>query len=179
MGSEHELKPPAPEGGWSEQIRRISNARVVPATESKFVQEAGILDADGRYVPEGALWRRYRPLTEEPSPAEPQEKLKGKWLWGGVLWMHFGHFLVESTGRLWPYHELGDEIEGVVFIPKRPKNKTKMVGFQTDFFDLLGIDKEVKILDAPTEIEELIVPGQGFGLGEIANGHRADAQYDP
>ncbi|UWP95316.1 glycosyltransferase family 61 protein [Aliiroseovarius crassostreae] len=170
MGSKSELKPPMPDGGWSVDIRRVEQAMILPATESNFVQNAGILEAGGQYVAEGALWRRYRPLTEEPTPAEPKEKLKGKWLWGGVLWMHFGHFLVESTGRLWPYHELEDEIEGIIFIPKRPRNKSKMVGFQTDFFDLLGIRKEIRIVSDPTEVEELIVPGQGFGLGEISNG---------
>ncbi|KPN62727.1 Protein of unknown function [Aliiroseovarius crassostreae] len=74
--------------------------------------------------------------------------------------MYFRHFLVESTGRLWPYHELDDEIEGIIFIPKRPHNKSKMVGFQVDFFDLLGIRKEIRIVSDPTEVEELIVPGQ-------------------
>lgn len=170
MGSEQELKPPSPDGGWSVSITRVGNATVVPPAESKFVQEAGIFDADRTYVPEGALWRRYRPLMEEPAFPTNADILKGKWLWGGVLWMHFGHFLVESTGRLWPYHDLKDEIEGVVFIPKRPKNKTKMVGFQTDFFELLGINKPIRVLDAPTKVEELIVPGQGFGLGQIADG---------
>ncbi len=171
MGSEYELKPPAPDGGWSESLTRVTDARIIPATESKLVQKAGVFDGDGRFIPEAALWRRHRPIMVEPDLVEPTgEKLSGKWLWGGVLWMHFGHFLVESTGRLWPYHELKDEIDGILFIPKRPRNKDKTVGFQTDFFDLLGIDALIKVLHEPTEVEELIVPGQGFGLGQISDG---------
>lgn len=171
MSSEHELERPSPDGGWSVGITHVTDARIIPPTESNLVQKAGVFDGDGNYVPEAALWRRHRPIMEQPENVVPTgEKLKGKWLWGGVLWMHFGHFLVESTGRLWPYHDLEDEIEGILFIPKRPRNKDQIVGYQTDFFDLLGVNKQIKVVFDPTDVEELVVPGQGFGLGPIADG---------
>lgn len=162
---------PSPGGGWSETITTLSNPYVVPPEVSDFVQPAGILHSDGRYCPEGALWRRYRPLTVEPlMPEGPVETLKGRWLWGGVLWAHFGHFLVESTARLWALEHLPGDIEGILYIPKRPRVGDQIRSFQRDFIDLMSPDLPMRVATEPMQVEELIVPGQGFGLGDITKG---------
>lgn len=162
---------PWPDGGWSEEIVTLTDATVVPPVESAFVQEAGILDKDGAYCPHGALWRRYRAITTEPQrPTETAEPLTGRWLWGGVLWVHFGHFLVESSSRLWALEHLDQDVDGILFIPKRPKVGDEIHGFQRDFIHLMKPDLPIKVATAPTQVEELVVPGQGFGLGQIAFG---------
>jgi len=48
---------------------------------------------------------------------------------------------------------------------------------QKEFFDLLGIKIPIRVIDTPTEIEELIVPGQGFGLGAISAGTEKFRNY--
>ncbi len=167
------LRPPLPDGGWSMQETPVKQAIVVPPVEAKqsFVQPAGVLHADGSYCGTGALWRNGRALTVEPEmPTGDLAQLKGTWLWGGVLWMHFGHFLVESTSRLWALEQWKDKIDGVLFIPKRPRNGSEVADFQTDFLTLMGADVPLKCLDAPTQVEHLIVPGQGFGLGRMIKG---------
>lgn len=162
---------PLPDGGWSQEIEHLEKALVVPATESAFQQKAGILRADGSYCDTGAFWRNFRPLTVEPEkPEGVVEKLEGRWLWGGVLWVHFGHFLVESTGRLWGLDAMASPPDGIVFISKRPARGDQTEGFQRAFFELCGIDLPIKVLTAPTEVEKLVVPGQGFGLGDIVRG---------
>ncbi len=162
---------PWPEGGWSEQRVTLDLATVVPPVESGFVQEAGVLDSDGAYCPHGALWRRYRPITVEPPvPADVGQTLEGRWLWGGVLWVHFGHFLVESTSRLWGLHDLDQPVDGILFIPKRPKVGDAVQGFQRDFISLMAPDLPIHVATDPTLVEQLVVPGQGFGLGQIAHG---------
>lgn len=162
---------PWPEGGWSEEIVTLTGATVVPPVESAFVQKAGVLDASGGYCPHGALWRRYRPITTEPDrPAEIAETLSGRWLWGGVLWVHFGHFLVESTSRLWGLEYLDKPVDGIVFIPKRPKVGDTLHGFQKDFIHMMSPGLPIHVATAPTAVEDLVVPGQGFGLGQIAFG---------
>ncbi|MDA5092933.1 glycosyltransferase family 61 protein [Aliiroseovarius sp. KMU-50] len=162
---------PLPNTGWSNSLTRVSNAHIEPATTSGFVQEAGVFDGDGTFVPQSALWRKFRQLTQEPTERNaPVERLSGKWLWGGMLWRHFGHFLVESTNRLWPYHDFEDEIEGVIFCPKRPRFTDIVMPFHRAFFEQLGISKPIKVAYEPIGVEELIVPGQGFGLGEISHG---------
>ncbi len=161
---------PEPAGGWSETIETLPGAVVVPPTDSAFVQAAGVLRADGSYCPTGALWRKFRPLTTKPPLPEKTEKLPGRWLWGGVLWVHFGHFLVESTSRLWALDALETPVDGVLFIPKRPKAGDMQRGFQRAFVDQLAPGLPIRVATEPTEVEELVVPGQGFGLGRITFG---------
>lgn len=164
-----DIGPPQPNSGWSHDIQTLQSAIVVPAKENGFVQVAGVLHSDGRYCPEGALWRNNRALTIAPSlPSGPIEELSGTWLWGGQLWNHFGHFIAESTSRLWPLPELASQIDGVLFIPKRPRKRDFVEQFQRDFVNLMEPDLPVKSVCEPVRVENLIVPGQGFGLGKIA-----------
>lgn len=165
------LTPPLSQSGWATEKQTLENAVVVPPTEQNFVQAAGVLRADGSYCSSGALWRNGRALTVKPKmPAEDIETRKGTWLWGGLLWMHFGHFLVESTARLWALDNLDEPIDGILFVPKRPRNGSEVHPFQHEFVSLMGTDAPVVSLDAPTRVERLIVPGQGFGLGSLIEG---------
>ncbi|MDQ2091409.1 glycosyltransferase family 61 protein [Marimonas arenosa] len=166
-----DLSPPKPHRGWSSDLLELENAYAVPPQESDFIQPAGVLHADGRYCPRGALWRKHRPMTLRPErPLGDVPRLGGTWLWGGMLWGHFGHFLVESTNRLWPLPQLEDRLDGLLYIPKRPRREDKVFTFQSDFLHLLGCDLPVRVITDPTRVERLFVPGQGFGLGEIAAG---------
>lgn len=165
------LHQPLPEGGWSERLVTLVDAIAVPPVESAFVQEAGVLYSDRSYCAEGALWRKYRPITTSPNPAvEVTTTLKGRWLWGGVLWAHFGHFLVESSARLWALDQIQREVDGVLFIPKRPAVGDAVRDFQRDFIHLMAPDLPIRVATEPTQVDELLVPGQGFGLGKITQG---------
>lgn len=162
---------PMPEGGWSEKIMTLQDAKVIPPTISAFTQPAGVLHSDGSYCPEGALWRRFRPITTEPDdPETVTQKLTGRWLWGGVLWAHFGHFLVESTSRIWALNRSEEPYDGILFIPKRPRVGDAVRGFQRAFLDQIAPGLPIHVATEATEVEELVVPGQGFGLGSITNG---------
>lgn len=163
-------QPPRPEGGWSSRIRTIRGALVVPATVPDMIQPAGIFDADGAYVHEGVLWRGRALMVEPPRP-RADSHLPGHWIWGGILLNHFGHFLTESTGRLWGCR---DKADGILFISKRGEaddtGEIALQSFHRLFFDLLGIDMPIQVLTRPTTVERLDVPGQGFGIGPISTG---------
>ncbi|OIQ34316.1 MAG: hypothetical protein BM559_07030 [Roseobacter sp. MedPE-SWchi] len=164
---------PMPTGGWSEEILTLGDACIVPPRISALVQPAGVFYADGSYCPEAALWRKFRPITIEPErPKKVVETLEGRWLWGGVLWAHFGHFLVESSSRLWALPDVEEDIRGVLFMPKRPKVGKEVRGFQREYLSLFGTDLPIQVVDQPTCVEELVIPGQGFGLGKITVGTR-------
>ncbi len=163
--------PPAPDAGWSRSLREVPSARVVPPVSGGLVQASGVLDAAGAHVPEGALWRRDRPISTAPQdPGKIEEKLEGTWLWGGPLWLHFGHFLAESLARLWPLETHRGKIDGILFTPKRPRNADRIKRWQWQVFSELCPGMEVKLAAAPVEVERLLVPGQGFGLGPISSG---------
>ena len=165
------LRPPIVDSGWATEEQVVENAVVVPPTEQNFVQEAGVLYSDGSYCSSGALWRNGRALTVQPKMPEGDLPVReGTWLWGGLLWMHFGHFLVESTARLWALETLNIPIDGILFAPKRPRNGSEVHAFQHEFVKLMGTEVPVVCLDAPTKVERLIVPGQGFGLGSMIEG---------
>lgn len=169
-----ERRPPMPGAPGATPLQRIDDAQVVPADKSGFVQQAGVFDSDGSYCAQAALWRKGRPMTVRPdAPPAPTQTLPGRWVWGGVLWDHFGHFIVESTSRLWPLPDLKDEIDGIVFIPKRPQRDDVLLGFQRDFLDQLVPGIPVRIAHTPTQVDHLIVPEQGFGLGQITAGSAA------
>lgn len=161
---------PQPTGGWSEEIVTLAQAQVIPPETGDFVQATGVLYSDGDYCDHGALWRRYRPITIKPDAPEKLKKLKGRWLWGGVLWSHFGHFLVESTSRLWALPYLNQPIDGILFVPKRPARSSDLHGFQREFIDLYAPGAKLRVVRKPLQVEELVVPGQGFGLGPIVAG---------
>ncbi len=164
---------PLPDGGWSEEIETLRDACVIPPVDSALVQKAGVLTASGDYCGKAALWRKYRPITVQPDPpSEVSATLPGRWLWGGVLWVHFGHFLVESSSRLWALPHLDQPVDGILFIPKRPAVGDETRGFQREFINLFAPGLPIRVAAEPTRVEELVVPGQGFGLGHITRGTR-------
>lgn len=163
---------PDPAGGWSAQMVQLPSAVVIPPDARGFVTQSGLLTQDGQAVPMGDLWRNARPLTQAPQmPQGPITDLAGHWVWGGVLAGHFGHFLVESTGRLWGLQQV-PQAEGIVFMPKGPK-LTALSRWQQEFFDLAGVRGRVVLATEPMRVERLSVPGQGFGLGAIVRGTQA------
>ena len=165
--------PPKPDTGWSKEICLLENAKVIPPTVSALVQEAGVLDSNGEHCEHGALWRGARAMTVAPKVPEeniPIERLSGNWLYAGVLWVHFGHFLAESTSRLWAIDKLKSQLDGIIFIPKRPAVGEQLQTMNNTFMELLGCDLPIKVINAPTEVERLHVPGQGFGLGPMVSG---------
>ncbi len=166
--------PPLTTGGWSAEVETITDAIVVPPTVSGLVQASGALHPDGTYCANGALWRNGRALTTQPTPPQaPLRQRKGTWIWGGVLWMHFGHFMVESLSRLWLDWPEPDRIDGVLFTPKRPRNASDVLDYQQVLVREMGWDCPVHAVHEPAQIERLIVPGQGFGLGPMITGTTA------
>ena len=164
--------PPHPDGGWSTSLRTVAEARVYPPSGRGLVTPAGVRDAEGRLVPEAALWRNRRLLTTPPPAAPPAERLAGRWLWGGVFMRTFSHFVAETPARLWALDAEAGPLDGLLFIDRRGRD-APMSGFHKDFFALMGIDLPVRLLADPAQVEELIVPGQGFGLGAITAGTAA------
>lgn len=136
---------------------------------------AGLFDAEGSYLEEAACQRYGEdPLTIEPEfdRNAPAEDLPGRWLYGGMLYSHFGHFLCESTGRLWALDHAGRPFDGVIWLPKVALgHPAKLLRGLPPFFAALGFPG-VKLLapQHPVRVAEIVIPEQGFGIGELAAG---------
>lgn len=167
-----DFSEPNPTGGWSRQMVTLKDPIVVPPEERRHVQVTGVLTRAGSPVPHAALWRGNRLLTAPPEMPEGEvTPLPGKWLWGGVMWRYFPHFITESITRLWALDVLDQsEFAGILFVPKSPDNEDIPPKFQKDLFRLMGTELPLVEAREPLSPERLVVPGQGFGLGEITKG---------
>ena len=162
--------PPDPAGGWSHEIVTLPGALAVPPSVSAMVQPAGVLAADGTPCAHAVTWRGARPMMTPPdTPDGAVARLPGRHLYAGQLWAHFGHFLCESLPRLWALGHAG-QLDGIVFLPKRPGRVEALSAWQHEMFDLFDLGLPVRVLDRPTRVEELVVPGQGFGIGPMFAG---------
>ena len=158
--------PPRPDSGWSREIETVPSAVVVPPATARMRKPAGVLRADGTWCAAASVWRFDRPMTLRPDmPGEPDRHIRGRWLWGGALFDHFGHFLVESLSRFWALDKVPD-VRGVIFIPQRPRRGKQLLEFQKDILELFGRPVPVRIVHRPTRVAELVVPGQGMGLAK-------------
>ena len=163
---------PKPGGGWSSALREIPGALVLPTPpQAKLSFPGGVLDAAGAEVTEAANWRGPRRITLPPETAPAQERLEGTWLWGGLLYGHFGHFMCESTGRLWALDQAeAAGAQGVLFITRIRDAAQGAARWHHDYLRLMGTDLPLRLVTVPTAVQRLIVPGQGFGLGPISEG---------
>lgn len=159
-------KEPLPEGGWSRDIDLLRGAVVCPALDMSGTP--GVW-AKGKDFAKAATWRTGKrvtqPLAGKPTPTL---QVEGRHLWGGIYFGHFGHFITETISRLWA-RDL-DAYDSVVFVPRHGKLNDFTGGYQKEVIDLFLKDYRIRIVREPTEFEELVVPGQGFGVGAISSG---------
>jgi FkbM family methyltransferase len=182
-------QPPNPTDlqNWAHHMRTLEDAYIVPSSDRGLVQRSGVFDKGMNYCDDAVLWRG-QPLMTAPDVIPPDvaaslDVLNGTYLWGGVIHDHFGHFLVESLGRIWGYGEVDGKIDGILFLEKRPKEPVDddtvrwhsaedphLLQFQEQAFTQLGIKVPVGVVRATTKVEKLHVPGQGFGMIQMTVG---------
>lgn len=154
------------------KVRTIENAILVPSRQEHA--GLGVLDADGGFVAESAIWRDNASLFEPAPPdarGEVVQTLAGTHLYGGILSRHFGHFLVESLARLWPLADPALSVDSVLFLPRnRAHQRRGKLTFQKDVFSIFLPDHPFREIDTVTRVERLIVPEQGFGTGRLDAG---------
>lgn len=161
------MSEPLPESGWSREVVSVKQAIVVPPAAMIGRPQCGVVSADGDCA-HAATWRggirMTRPVHALP---EPRHVLKGRHVWGGLYYGHFGHFMTETMSRCWAFD--APDAESVVFVPKHG-DLQEFQKYQSEFWEMLNLKQRVTIAREPILVEELLVPGQGFGLGAISRG---------
>jgi len=156
-------------------IREIDNAIVVPIPSDVDTQQplnTGVLTADHQLVDESVTWRDGRAFSLPPREVSAAEitETPGKMMFGGLMFGHFGHFLVETTARLWAYERLQDKIDGIVFVPKVQRRIDHVQNVYTPFMRLLGIGAPIFNIPEPAQYDRVYVPQQGFGMFGMIEG---------
>ena len=158
------LQAPDPETGWARDHVVVENAVVTPPLAYGPRPVCGVFGPGGDEIT-AAHWKENRKVSQPlQSRPEPRERLSGTHVYGGFLFAHFGHFIVESLSRLWLSEAAGGS--RVLMVPRRDGIR-RIGGFQRTFFDLLS-PRPVDLVLHAVEVERLIIPGQGFGLGKIS-----------
>ena len=150
-----------------------SDCSLVPpmAKGNPFFRQNGVFDVHGSFIQHANIRRDGGfELSGVPRFGRPEALITGTHLYGGQLNHHFGHFLCETLSRLWPLARNAEGAESVVLMPRRPQGSTELQGFQKLIFGYLDLPIPVQIITAPTRIERLVIPEQGFGTADLAAG---------
>lgn len=163
-------------------IREVPGGIFVPIpNDNNGIQplNCGVLTPDHEFVEESTTWRDGRAFSLPPRELTSAEiePLPGRFMFGGLLFGHFGHFLVESTARLWAYEALQDKIDGIVYVPKVQRRIDHVQNVYTPFMKLLGIEAPIHNIPSPAQADIAYVPQQGFGMFGMIEGLREYREF--
>ncbi|TRW98629.1 glycosyltransferase family 61 protein [Paracoccus sp. M683] len=167
----------------SKTISIIDNAIIVPPSRERGpnnrFQASGVLTAEGELVENSITWGEGRQVNQGPVMPDPDtiQHLPGQHMFGGIMFGHFGHFLVESTTRLWALDELRAAIASIVYTPKINARPMQFVRQFRPLFNVLGATVPVRSTPVPLRVDRLFVPRQGFGQFELMRGSEAYRAY--
>ncbi|MES2846229.1 MAG: glycosyltransferase 61 family protein [Pseudomonadota bacterium] len=167
---EHIATIGTPQPPFRGAILELTGALVVPERDHDTKLASGVLRADGSHVELSRAWIRALKPTPIPtlSPDEPVVDLPGRHLFAGHFRGHFGHFLVESTARLWALDHIGQKPDGILYLPYRGSVGPieRAIEGHEAFFRLLGIDVPLRTFGSALRVERLFVPELGFGWSQ-------------
>lgn len=163
-----------PEDLPDSRIEAIQNAIVRPPGAGDM---RGLRQACGVFGPDGSTIDAARTMSmsgelslsvPRPTADSTATRRVGSWLFGGMLFHHFGHSLIYSASRLWAVkrlHDEGIELSGVLFFQRHQPLAQTVSELPRNVVTLLetfqpGIP--VETVSQIEEVERLYVPQQGI-----------------
>lgn len=147
-------------------VRLIKNSVVYPTIRvashpGKLLM--GVYDEDDHYVEDTALNRRFgeqgAPVPQELFP-DITDSDSPEAIYAGTLYVHFGHFLLESLARAW-YAQQHPDLP-FVWAGQHTWQKMKLKAWQSEILELLGISNPTRIVADPARFDVLHVPDIGY-----------------
>jgi capsular polysaccharide biosynthesis protein len=160
---------PDPDGPLLPDLRLLPGAVLVRGRAVRsWTLDAGVYDREGAEVASGRCWHSSRNAAfRQVEPHRPPDRdLPGRWLYGGVLYTHFGHVLTETLSRLWAIDHLNG-VDGIAAFPLDPGGGERMA---REAMALLGIDLPVEAVTGAVRVGELVVAPQAMGAGDLMGG---------
>jgi hypothetical protein len=118
----------------------------------------GVFLADGTPI-EAARHRRGPVATPVPPLRRAEESWEGSFVYAGIMWDHFGHFLVEGLARAWSFAQ----VPGVPLLWHRRTPSDRLLPWQRDILRLIGQgEREHRVVARPLRVARLGVPDPGL-----------------
>ena len=144
----------------SPSVRSFNNAVLLPLRRRKDMHvkafEGGVINDRGKFVAGVQRSRKNFHLTfscNQGYKVENARYVDEKVVFGGVIFGHFGHTLIDTCTRLWHFAENHNDGLKRVFVAT-PDTRFKY----GKIFDLAGMDWE--IVEEPTRFREVVVPDE-------------------
>lgn len=141
----------------------ITNAGPYSIINDIYKVDAGVYSEDKKLYLESTQYENELSLKPLGGGIE---FINQKVIYGGVLSPHYGHFLIESTVRLYYYLQHRNDDTYIVF----SKLVNYIPQFVKDFFELLNIpDDKIIYIDKITQFSQVIVPYKSFTRSYYTN----------
>ncbi|MBC8034286.1 MAG: glycosyltransferase family 61 protein [Chitinophagaceae bacterium] len=162
--------------GQMNQIGIYKNVVSFPMSDSAsgYSYYGGLMNPDRFELLQAAiLMRNGKPCQKLPigkdssSILAPLPEADGLFLFAGILFNNFGHFLVESLGRLWAYNSYKMYDPYIVFYSSWGMPEYwKKGNYMNDVFEGLGIPVDrIVFFSDPVRLKCVLVPEQKYGFG--------------
>jgi SAM-dependent methyltransferase len=119
----------------------------------------GAYTSEGNFIEQSRTWRASGIPVVYPSKKTPilapVGRIPGRTLFAGPIFGHYGHFLLESTARLWPI--VANNFDKILF--QFPQSSAwNSLDYQKSIIELSGISKTILVTRDVYQFEELFVP---------------------
>ena len=127
--------------------------------------KGGVYDRDRQVCPASLSERDFTYVTAAFEPDEIShdevEHIPGEAVYAGLAFKHFGHFLLESTNRLW--WPILEQFKGPIVF-QNTVGRDRVPRWAQSFFDLLGLGDRLMVLDRAVRFDRVIVPNSAFTI---------------
>ena len=94
------------------------------------------------------------------------EHIPGEAVYAGLAFKHFGHFLLESTNRLW--WPIPERFKGKIVF-QNTVGRDRVPRWAQSFFDLLGVGDRIMVVDHAVSFDRVVVPHSAFTIRKMVH----------
>jgi hypothetical protein len=142
----------------------------------------GAFDSQGEPIAESLIYRtqqgRERQLGFPGRLGSRRQRVKGPCIYMGVLFHHFGHFVLEGLSRMWFAKEHPDmPIVWSTYGTPRDRSTTRSSyrPWQADLVKLIGVDNPPMFVERAITFSELVIPEPGYRIQNYFHPTHRDA----
>ena len=123
--------------------------------------QGGLFNSQGAFIPGSGLQRgKAQIITGKKIAPHAETHIEETHLYVGVLYLHFGHCLIEGLARIWPLLSGAVPRDTPLAVIEHPNRDPRML---KAWLELLGFpEQRITFVKSVTSFSELIVPDPGI-----------------